>query len=406
MLSFPVGDVVVGLYLGLLASLFPALVAFLIGFGFKYFTSITVPGLGVVVLGAALAGVSGGLMGLVDPQLSESATGVTAVLVILMACLWAHGQGDKLGAATPRRLTLSSLRETKLSADIAERVDSYGQIRIRPVGGIQDIEGYPPLSDDLRQQLAGGSWRFPADLSITELETRLEDRLVADHELADASVTIDTNGRAQIAAAPSNAGFSRRVPPGKRAVTIETLLPTRLARGDIVTIRLPDGDVTGPVLSARTHDVEAATPAPDAGTDGDDATDDAALPPRAPTTVGGEGQITVALSLDEARQVVRVPSAPVVVRSRGKQREYEVIGVLKQHGNRFRKLRLGPESPLVDTTIGEANVRDSYGVAILAVRRPGERILAPRGQTQLRADDTLIAVGSRDNLGRFEEAVA
>jgi len=400
------GEVLLGVYLGLLAGIFPAFIAFSIGFGFKYFTNVTVPGLGVVVLGGALAGISGGLMGLLDPQLAENWTGITAVLVILMAALWAHAQGDKLGAATPRRLTLKRLRESRLSTDLAERVDSYGQIRIRPVGEIRDIEGYPPLSDDVRAQLRTGSWKFPASLPLAELEATLEERLTDEYELAEATVTIDRKGRAEIAAAPTTAGLSRRIPRGKRAVSVQTLLPTGLARGDVVTLQLPDGDVSGPVVSARTAGVESpATPTPPAEEEPTEVEPETP-PPKAPTTTGGEGQVTVALSAEEARRVVRAEFAPIVVHSRGKQREYEAIGVLTAQGNRFRALTLTSDSPLAGTTIGTAQVRDSHGVAILAIRRGTERIVVPRGDTELLADDRLIVVGTAANLRAFEGVVA
>ncbi len=402
----PISEVLIGIYLGLLAAIFPAFIAFSIGFAFKYFTNVTVPGLGVVVLGGALAGVSGGLMGLVDPELGDSWTGIVAILVILMACLWAHSQGDKLGTATPRKLTLKSIRDTKLSTDLVDRVDSYGQIRIRPIGAVGDIEGYPPLPDDLREQLHSGSWKFPANLSLAELENRLEERLLTDHELAEVAVTVDKQGRAQIAAAPIAAGLSRRVPTGKRAVSIKTLLPTGVSRGDTVSITLPDGEVTGAVVSARTTGTDApaeesqpADPAPD-GTDTEET-----KPPvsKAGATTGGDGRVTVAVSNTEAQRIIRAEFAPVVVHSRGKQREYEVIGVLRQHGNRFRKVTIGEESSLVGSTIGTAQVRDTYGVAILAVRRLTERIMAPRGATELRAGDVLIVVGKPDELRAFAE---
>jgi len=408
MASVPVSEILVGVYLGLLAGIFPAFVAFSIGFGFKYFTNVTVPGLGVVVLGGGLAGISGGLMGLMDPALAESWTGIVAVLVVLMACLWAHSQGDKLGAATPRKLTLRSLRDSKLSTDLAERVDSYGQVRINPVGDVHDIEGYPLLPDDLREAIYTDSWRFPADLPLAELEARLEDRLTAEHDLADVAVTIDRKGRAQIAAAPSAAGLSRRVPTGKRAVSVRTLLPTGVARGDTVTIALPDGDVTGPVVGAFTAGVgdstERATAEVPEETESDD---DAPAPtPKAPTTTGGEGRVTVAVSPGEARRVIGTEFAKITVHSRGKQREYEAIGVLKQHGNGFRKVTLGDGSSLVGDTIGAARIRDEYGVAVLAIRRLSERIIAPRGATELNAGDALIVVGKRDGLEAFEEVAA
>lgn len=403
MVSGAISEVFIGIYLGLLAGIFPSFIAFSIGFGFKYFTNVTVPGLGVVVLGGALAGVSGGLMGLIDPNLAESWTGVTAVLVILMASLWAHSVGDKLAAATPRKITLKSLRESKLSSDIADRVDSYGQIRIRPTGDVQDIEGYPPLPDDLREKLAGGSWKFPATLTLAELEDRLEERLTSDYELAEVAVTLDKQGRAQIAAAPSAAGLSRRVPAGKRAVTIDTLLPTGVSRGDTVTLRLPEGDVSGPVVSARTAGAEVKTE-PDAESE-DESADGAGDQPvaKAAKTTGGEGQVTVALPVEDARRVIRTDSAPMLVHSRGKQREYEVIGLLKRDGNQFRKVTVGEGSSLAGTTIGAAQIRETHGVAILAIRRQAERILAPRGSTDLQAGDTLITVGKRDQLAAFEE---
>ncbi len=408
MVSVTLSEILVGIYLGLLAGIFPAFIAFSIGFGFKYFTNVTVPGLGVVVLGGALAGVSGGLMGLVDPQLGEGWTGITAVLVILMACLWAHSQGDKLGTATPRKFTLKTLRENRLSTDLVDRMDSYGQIRIQPIGAIADIEGYPPLSEELREQLYTSSWKFPGNLALSELEHRLEERLVTDHELADVSVSIDKQGRAQIAAAPSGAGLSRRLPPGKRAVSIQTLLPTGVARGDSVTIDLPNGSITGPVVSARTTASKTETaPSPDGvpkDTAGDEKTDDeTATPPLPPTTTGGEGQITIAVSNVEAQRIIRSSVAPIVVRSRGKQREYEAIGVLKANGNRFRKVAIGQESSLVGSTIGTAQVRDRYGVAILAIRRLTERIVGPSGTTTLQAGDVLIVVGKPNAVRSFTE---
>ncbi|AHG01403.1 hypothetical protein HALLA_03180 (plasmid) [Halostagnicola larsenii XH-48] len=293
---------------------------------------------------------------------------------------------------------------------MAERVDSYGQVRIRPVGEIHDIEGYPQLSEDLREQIANRSWKFPVALSVSALESRLEERLMADYELAEASVTIDKKGRAHIAGAPTAAGLSRRVPPRKRAVTIETLLPTGVARGDSVTLRLPDGDVTGPMVSARTKGVETnevetkSEPDPSKETDGIQDGVKQLIPKM--TTTGGEGFVTIAVSLAEGKRIVRNDFAPMVVNSRGKQREYETIAVLRQHGNRFRKLVVGERSSLAGTTIGGSQIRDAYRVAILAIRRPSEVLIAPRGSTELRSGDELIVVGKPTQLREFEGVIA
>lgn len=406
MVLAPVSEILVGIYLGVLAGFFPALIAFAIGFGFRYFTDVTVPGLGVVVLGGALAGISGGLMGLVDPALAESWTGITAILVVLMLCLWAHSQGDKLAIATPRRLTLGSLKSARVSENLASLVDAYGQIKIRPFGEIQDMEGYPPLPDELRAQLAEGAWRFPAKLSRAELEARLEERLITEHELAEADVTIDAEGRAEIAAAPPVAGLSRRIPSGKRGVSVKTLLPAGMTRGETATLRLPSGDVTGTVVSAHTASEEVAKQAssvPPAGPTPVDADQEARPIPATPTTSGGEGQVTVAVPLEEAKRVLRAKRAPMHVEARGKQREHVVVDVLREAGHRFRKVRVPEDGSLVGGSLAAHRLRGTYGVAVLTIRRPGERIVAPTGDTTLAAGDELIVVGQPADLDRFEQ---
>jgi hypothetical protein len=411
MVSGAVTQVVVGLYLGLLAGIFPAVVAFALGFGFRYLTGVSIPGFGVVVLAGALAGISGGLLGLVDSEAAQSWSGITAILVVLMLSLWAHSQGDKLGDTVPRQLTLAKLRQVRLSSDILDRVDSYGQIRITP-SMVGDIEGYPSLSDAVHAKIRDDSWKFPAECSLSELETRLAETLTETYDLAEVSVSVTERGLAEIRAVPAGAGLSRRVPSGKRAVSIRTLLPTGLARGDQVRLDLPDTSLTGEVLSARSFASESDQPPnqppvqTETRADGGAETDQAASSlPRAPTTRGGEGEVTVLLSIDEARQVIEQEFAKLTVRSRGTSREYEAIEVLQQGGNQLRLVTVTADGPLDGVTLAEARPRRTYGVAVLAVRRPAESILSPRGTTRIEAGDELVVTGTPDALAAFREAV-
>lgn len=48
-------EIMAGVYLGLLVGIIPALAAWALGFIFKYFTGVTLPGFGVVVFAVALA---------------------------------------------------------------------------------------------------------------------------------------------------------------------------------------------------------------------------------------------------------------------------------------------------------------------------------------------------------------
>ncbi len=270
--SLPV-QVLLGVYLGLLTGIVPALVAWTLGFTFKYFTSVSIPGFGVVVLSLAIAGVNGGLLALNDQTIRNSANGTAlliAIVVVLMISLYAHAKGDAMGAALPKRVTLKSLTERTLSTDVIDLSAGRGKVRVTVGGDVADIEGYPALPTDLRSSIAAFTEVFDADLSLGELEAAVADRLRSEFDLAEVTVRLDERGTATVAAAPPTAGISTRVPEGKRAVSVSALVPTGLARGDEVTVVVADGDpVDGSVVAAKTDGAKAsdATPAGDGGTD-------------------------------------------------------------------------------------------------------------------------------------------
>ncbi|RLM36786.1 potassium channel family protein [Haloarcula sp. Atlit-120R] len=408
MASLPV-EVLMGIYLGLLVGVIPALVSWALGFSFKYFTGITVPGFGVVVLAIALAGVSGGLMALADKSITQAPNAervITAIILVGMVSLYAHSKGDQLGATFPKRLSLQGLREKKLSADVVEFVGGRDEVRIRIVGDVADMEGYPPLSEPLRADIRNEEWRFPADLRIGELERRMEERLKSEFDLGDAAVSIDEQGRATVVAAPPFSGLSKRVGDNRHAVSVEALLPTGLARNDEVTVLTEDAQVRGTVVSARSDPVADETPA-ETPTEPEIAdTEPPPTPVRAPTTDGGEGRLTVAVTRTDVQPLLRSARPKVVVEPRGTHREYELVSLLRRAGNRFRRLTVRTDGPLDGTTLRDARVREAYDVAVVAIRTPDGWQVAPRGEAAVEAGDELYAIGHRTDLDAFAEAVA
>ncbi|WP_293027432.1 TrkA C-terminal domain-containing protein [Natronococcus sp.] len=422
-MTLPV-EVLLGLYLGLLTGIVPAFVSGALGFLVRYVTGVTLPGFGVVVLALSIASVQGGLLGLVEPDIAQSPRLLVAVLVVLMLALYAHNEGDKLGAELPRRLSLSGLRQRTLSADVIEFVGAAGQVPIRPTGEIRDMEGYPPLPADLRRTLRTGSWRLPADLPLSELEVRLEERLRTDHELTDVVVSIDERGRATIAAAPSPGGLSRRVPEGKRAVSIATLVPTGLARGDRVTVQGDSRSIAGTVLSARTDRDDGREPRggrePSGGSDAnrtepaasDAATDpptSAPSPPPGGSSVaspGGVGLVTVAVDRSAVKPLLEAETPRLIVRSRGTNRDFEAFALVKRAGYAIRRL-------IVGATAESAPVDPPSDVRVLAVRRqdadPGDRRqgwrFVPGGEDRLEAGDEVFVAGPEGTTDAFAEAV-
>ncbi len=408
MASFPV-EVLYGIYLGVLTGIVPGLVAWALGFAFRYVTDVSIPAFGVVVLSVALAGVNGGLMALADPTITRGANAVTvttAVVVVSMVSLYAHSRGDAMGTQFPTRLSLRQLRERTLSTDVMGSLAGREKVRIRVVGDVADMEGYPPLSDETRAEVQGSEWTFPRDLRISELEERLADRLETEFDLGDVAVTVGEGGRAAVVAAPPFSGLSKRVPSDRRAVSIDALLPTGLARNDEVTVITADAQVSGTVVSAHTGGGADPRPEPKSEPETDDSEDGGLpRPVRAPTTAGGEGRLTVAVTRTDAGPLVRADRARVVVESRGVRREYELISMLRRAGRRFRRVSVGSDGPLDGTTLGVASVREQYGVAVMAVQSTGMWELVPRGETGLSAGDELFVVGTPEHLDAFAGAV-
>lgn len=402
---FPI-ELLLGVYLGILTGIIPALVAWSLGFLFKHFTNVSIPALGVVVLALAIAGVNGGLLSLMDPTIRQGPNSVrlvTAIIVVLMMSMYAHSQGDKMGAAFPRHLSLRKIRDRTLSADVIELIGGRGQVRISIVGEIGDVEGYPPLSNELRTDLHAVDWTFPADLPLPELESRFAEKLRTEYDLSELTVRIDERGKATISAAPPLSGLSKRIPAGKRAVSVRGLVPTGLARGDTVNLLFGEHSVTGEVVSAQSS-IESTEsreePATDGGTDAADVSDRLR---RTPTADGGDGRITVAVTRQDADRLLEADRAKIIVRAQGKRREFELLALLRRAGKRLRKFTVGSGSALGNQTLADTAVLDTYGVAILAIRRGDGWTLAPRGSTMVEPGDELFVVGSRENLAGFQE---
>jgi uncharacterized protein with PhoU and TrkA domain len=96
----------------------------------------------------------------------------------------------------------------------------------------------------------------------------------------------------------------------------------------------------------------------------------------------------------------------LVVHSRGERKEFELLSLLRRSGRRFRRLTVREDGALDGVGLGELDVRDSYGVVVLAVRRDGGWQLVPGGGFVPEAGEELYAVGTPSALDAFAEVVA
>ena len=414
------GQISLGLYIGVLTGVFTAFFTFLLSFSFRYLAGVTFPSRLSLLLGLGVAGLQGSLYGLLrDPVLLNSPTVLTAVLVLLLVTLYAHKRGKEVGEAVPR-LALRRLRPVRLSPEVVRGVGRFGRVRVRVVPPVDDVEGHPPLPTDLRATLAQESWTFPADLPIAELERRVAESLTTAYDLGDVSVAVDARGRATVNAAPPTGGLSRRVPPGTEAVAVDALLPAGLDRGDEVRVDAGPDTFDATVVSARVRPPDP-DPALDPGRaearpeevrdgdgDGDGDGDSDGVPadssygtPTGPDRVGGRGRVALAVDPDDAAALAAHDASRVVATARGSHREYELAALLRRGENRFRRVTLGESSPPVGRTLGELSLRDDRGVAVLAHRRFDSWTFAPDGRRDLRAGDDLFVAGSKTNLDAF-----
>ena len=95
------------------------------------------------------------------------------------------------------------------------------------------------------------------------------------------------------------------------------------------------------------------------------------------------------------------PNKPATVR-RSMQELAEAYGV----ADRFRRLRIGPGSPLVGQTVALAEIRTTHGVVVVAVDPAGAgpgRLVPALPRTLFRAGDTVYVFASPERLAAFIE---
>lgn len=391
-----VGAIGLGIYLGILTGMFTALLVFGLAFVFQYVAGVAFPAATGLMIGLGAAGLQGGLFRLMrDPVMLQSPVIITALLVVLLVTSYSQKRGTELAKnVPPKTVVFDALRERKLSRGVVKRLGRFGQVTISVPGEVTDMEGYAPLPDDLRNKIGSREWQFPADLPVVELERRLREQLQIEFQVDDAIVNIDRRGQATISAAPPASGLSRRVPPDKHAVTMEAMVPTGAAFGDHVTVEVDEKALQGSVISVIPPEVKEKIHAP---------------PPPvlalAQTAGGGEARIAVAVDPGDVTDALPGEPDRFYILPRGKNREYELISLLRRKGNNFVRLQIKHGSPFVGSRLGTLRLRQTYGVDVLAIKHNDTWTFAPRGTQEIQESDDLFVTGPTSGITQLEEAL-
>jgi monovalent cation:H+ antiporter-2, CPA2 family len=79
------------------------------------------------------------------------------------------------------------------------------------------------------------------------------------------------------------------------------------------------------------------------------------------------------------------------------------VGEVTRHLD-FTWFRLPSDSPFHGRSLGELQIRSTTGASVVAVVHGGSLTANPDGQVRLEAGDLVAVLGTRDQIGRFEEA--
>lgn len=352
---------------------------------------LVVGGLGTALL-AATTGTAADVLDLQTSPLE----GVLGLGFSVLLGAYATSWGRRLAFDMPQLAGESVERAQPLSADAIDAVDVMGQVTIRSSGEIREFEGYPPLTPQRRRSLEDGAWRLPADLPLCALESRLEDRLRTRDDLEAVAVTVDSRGRATIRAAPPANGISKYVPNGYRAVSIRSLLPAGLARGDKIVVEMASDSVTGTVLGVTNETIgseaRTRTTEPDTGTGtavGRFEKRGLVQPSGSTASVSPEF-VTVAVPTVDASILLEASRARIVATPNDTAPAFEAVSLLERAGESIRQVS-------ITESVKSAVSDDEHECTVAAIHKAetaDTKLAEPASEWAFFPDEDALADGS------------
>jgi hypothetical protein len=233
---------------------------------------------------------------------------------------------------------------------------------------IADIEGYDPVTSEVKQSLAGETLIFPRRLTIEELRDRLERRLKSDYGVGHVDVDLDVDGTVTYLAVGSRqSGLGPTLPPETCAVAVRADPANAASAGDLVQVYRRGGD-----------GVERITTAELRGT-----ADDI-------VTLAVDAADTELLGPDERYRLATLPVEP--------RSDREFASLLRAADETMGVVQLAAESELVGTPVGAVDA------AIVAIRHDGGVDPIPPRARLLEAEDSLYVIAKPGILRRLDAA--
>jgi len=346
-----------------------------VAFTYRWYSADEIPEGVAVLVGVALVALwlntqtalSQAIIG--NTGLLEPGTAIYTVAAFVASAIAADA-GRRLGdylardvfmVATPRTIT-----------EVTQLVRSAGRVvTVELPEEIGDIDGYDPVEETSKDELAGQTLLFPRRLTVDQLRERLIARLERDFGIGHVDVDLTADGTVDYLAVGSRpAGIGPTLAPGTVAVALAGDPAADASPGDAVRIWTRDDDggaarrVAGGELRATADDV--ATVALDA----EDAPD---------------------LEPDRSYRLVTLPGSP--------DAERDLVSLLRAADETVTTVSVGSDDPLAGVPIGSLPVL----VLVLDRETGDEHLPLPTGDVRLTAGDVAYVLGRPDALRRVTE---
>lgn len=222
-------------------GLLAAVAAFVVTFGYRALTVRKLPvgsavlvGLGLPTGWLAYLAIDHGEV-IADSPLVHYTSSLFLLGVMVagtVATLGGRRLGDHLACG------VYDVRKLETDGPVADLVRSAGlTVAVTLPESIHDAAGYPTVDESVKRNLAGRRLLFPNDLSVSELQSRLETRFESDFDVGYVRAELTGEGEIDsLDVGDSQAGLSHTLGPDRVAVAIAGDPPSRASTGDPIEV--------------------------------------------------------------------------------------------------------------------------------------------------------------------------
>ncbi|WP_425495426.1 TrkA C-terminal domain-containing protein [Natrinema halophilum] len=307
-----------------------------------------------------------------DTGLLEPGTAVYTVAAFVVSAI-AADTGRRLGDFLAR--DVFSVASPRTITEVTQLVRAAGRVvAVDLPADIDDIDGYDPVDESVKADLAGQTFLFPRRLTVDQLRDRLTTRLERDFGIGHVDVDLDADGTVDYLAVGSRpAGIGPTLAPGTVAVALEGDPAADASPGDAVRIWTREEGSARRVASGelRAFAGDVATIALDAEAARD-------------------------FDPDREYRLVTLPGSP--------DAERDLVSLLRAADETVTTIAIEPDDPLAGVAI------DSLPVLVLALERDGdgdgdgdEHLVLPDDDVRFATGDVAYVLGRPDALRRVSE---